>query len=200
LFLTSVQNKWLERALFICVWAISALPFSLTAAGWMNENSRYWLATPILLVSQGMLIAGLIRHVQRSSARTVFDSQPYWARNVYPIGIGILLLTIIGLSLFGWEGTLQIGRWILGSIASLLALGLLWLTPRLRVLNPVRAHWVRPTNPSWLDWGYQLLWSGYEQLSRLSNSLSNVLEGESGIMWTLLFLALFISFFTQGNP
>src|SRR6185503_18678899 len=29
LFLTSVQNKWLERALFICVWAISALPFSL---------------------------------------------------------------------------------------------------------------------------------------------------------------------------
>ena len=30
--------------------------------------------------------------------------------------------------------------------------------------------------------------------------LSNALEGESGIMWTLLFLALFISFFTQGRP
>jgi hypothetical protein len=200
LFLTSVQNRWLERALFICVWAISALPFSLTAAGWMNESSRYWLATPILLISQAMLIAGLIRHIQRSSTRPLFDSQPYWARNVYPIGIVILLLTIIGLSLFGWNGTRQIGSWILSLIASLLALGLLWLTPRLRILNPVRAHWVRPTNPSWLDWGYQILWNGYEQLSRLSNSLSNVLEGESGIMWTLLFLTLFISFFTQGNP
>jgi hypothetical protein len=31
----------------------------------------------------------------------------------------------------------------------------------------------------------------------LGNALSTLLEGESGIMWTLLFLALFISFFTQ---
>jgi len=78
--------------------------------------------------------------------------------------------------------------------------GLLWLTPRVRILNPVRAHWVRPANPSWLDWGYQAIWNGYQRLSRLSDTFSNQLEGESGIMWTLLFLALFISFFTQGSP
>ncbi|HXD11969.1 MAG TPA: hypothetical protein VN653_18015 [Anaerolineales bacterium] len=200
LFLTSVQNKWLERTLFICVWAISALPFSLTATGWVGTGSSFWYAIPFLLAAHAMLIAGLVRHIQRSSTRTVFDTQPLWARNVYPIGIGIILITMIGLALFGWDGTLQIGSWLAGLIAALVAAGLLWLTPRLRILNPVRAHWVRPTNPTWLDWGYQILWGGYQQLSRLSNSLSTVLEGESGIMWTLLFLALFISFFTQGRP
>jgi len=200
LFLTSAQNKWLERVLFICVWAISALPFSLTATAWVSEGLRFWYVLPFLLVSHAMLIAGFVRHIQRSSTRTTFDTQPLWARNVYPIGVGILLLTIIGLSLFGWSGTLQIGSWLWGFIASLLAVGLLWLTPRVRILNPVRAHWVRPTNPSWLDWGYQAIWNGYQQLSRLSNTFSNLLEGESGIMWTLLFLALFISFFTQRSP
>jgi hypothetical protein len=59
---------------------------------------------------------------------------------------------------------------------------------------------VGPSNPAWLEWVYRTLWSGYHQVSRLGNSFSALLEGESGIMWTLLFLALFISFFTQRMP
>lgn len=200
LFLTSAQTRWLERALLVGVWALSSVPFSLTAAGWVSNSLSFWYALPFLLATHAMLLAGLYRHIQRSSTRMVFDAQPLWARNVYPIGILILLLTILGLTLFGWDGALQLGSWYLGLTASLLALGLVWLTPRLRLLNPVRAHWVRPANPSWLDWVYQTIWNGYHQLSRLSNSLSNLLEGESGIMWTLLFLALFISFFTQRGP
>src|ERR1051325_8340596 len=104
------------------------------------------------------------------------------------MGISLLLLTAIGLGLFGWDGTLQLGNWFIGLLASLLALGLLWLSPRLRILNPVRAHWVRPTSVSWLDQGYQALWNLYHLLGRVSNVISNVLEGQSGIMWTLLFL------------
>jgi len=200
LFLTSMQNKWLERSLFLSVWTISALPLSLTATGWSSGDTRFWYAVPFLLAAHAMLIAGLMRQIQRSSTRAAFDNQPPWARNVYPIGIMILLITILGLTFFGWDGTLKIGPWYLGLIASFLALGLLWLTPRFRILNPVRAHWVRPANPSWLDRVYQVIWNGYQQLSRLSNSLSSMLEGESGIMWTLLFLALFISFFTRRSP
>jgi hypothetical protein len=145
-------------------------------------------------------MAGLVRHILRSSTRTASESQQPWARNVYPIGIAILFITILGLSLFGWDGTLKIGAWYLGLIASLLAGGLFWLTPRLRILNPVRAHWIQPADPSWLDSVYQAIWNLYRQLSRLSNAFSNILEGESGIMWTLLFLALFISFFIRRTP
>jgi hypothetical protein len=203
LFLSSEPNKWLLRLLFIGAWGISALPFSLTATGWNSgalNSGLTWLAWPFLISTQAMLVAGFIRHSQRTVTRLSNEDQPIWARNVYPIGIFLLLLTTILLGLFGWSGTLQLGSWFAGLIASLLAFGLLSLTPRLRVLNPVRAHWVQPVNPSWLDWSYQALWNLYRQLRWVSDGISNVLEGESGIMWTLLFLALFISFFTQRNP
>ena len=200
LFLSSEQNKWVARALYVGAWGISALPFSLSATGWNNAGIGFWLALPFLLVSHGMLIAGFIRHSQRTVGRAGVEDQPIWAKNVYPIGIFLLLVMVILLAIFGWDGTLRFGNWIMGIAATSLAIGLLWLTPRLRILNPVRAHWVRPTNASWLDRSYQLLWGIYRQLARMSNAFTNMLEGESGIMWTLLFLALFISFFTQGTP
>lgn len=203
LFLSSEQNKWLVRALFIGAWGISSLPFSLTATGWNSGVSGSWLtwlAWPFLIAAHGMLIAGFIRHSQRTTTRLSNEDQPIWARNVYPIGISLLLLVTVLLGLFGWSGSLKLGNLFVGLPAVLLALGLLSLTPRLRILNPVRAHWVRPVNVSWLDWIYQVVWNLYRQLRRVSDGISNVLEGESGIMWTLLFLVLFISFFTQRNP
>jgi hypothetical protein len=93
-----------------------------------------------------------------------------------------------------------LGNWLIGFIVSLLTFGLIWLTPRLRILNPVRAHWVRPANASWLDWAYQALWNIYRQVGRLSNAFTGLLEGESGIMWTLLFLVLFITVFARRTP
>jgi len=200
LFLSSETNRWLTRALLIGVLGISSLPFSLTATGWNSGGMNFWPAWPFLLLAHAMLMAGFIRHGQRTSTRSVNEEQPIWAKNVYPIGISLLLITIILLGLFGWSGALQFGNWIAASFATFLTIGLLWLTPRLHILNPVRAHWVRPSGASWLDWCYQATWNLYRQLRRISNTLSNVLEGESGIMWTLLFLVLFISFFTQAAP
>lgn len=203
LFLASEQHKWLTRALFVGAWGISSLPFSLTATGWDSGAPipfLAWLAWPFLIAGHAMLIAGFIRHSQRTTTRVRNEDQPVWGKNIYPIGISILLLTTILLGLFGWSGTLRLGNWFAGALVSLLTLALLWLTPRMRILNPVRAHWVRPANASWFDWGYQFLWNIYHRLGRVSNTISNMLEGESGIMWTLLFLALFISFFSQRNP
>lgn len=200
LFLSSEQNKWTKRALLIGAWGISSLPFSLSATGWNIGGVSFWPAWPPLIISHAMLLAGFIRHSQRSGTHTSNEDQPIWAKNVYPIGIFLLLMMVVLLGLFGWDGKLQFGNRIMGLITSTLAIGLLWLTPRLRILNPVRAHWVRPANASWLDRSYQTLWGIYRLLARLSTAFTNMLEGESGIMWTLLFLALFISFFSQRTP
>ena len=200
LFLSSEPNPLLVRGLWIAAFGMSALPFSLTASGW-NGDSNFFLAWIPLLAAHAMLLAGFIRHILRPPAlRVHYDEQPAWAKGVYPIGIFLLLATILLLGLFGWDASFQFGNFIAGIIVSLLTFGLIWLTPRLRVLNPVRAHWVGPSNPAWLDWTYNALWNLYQQTGRLSNIFAKILEGESGIMWTLLFLALFISFFTRGNP
>ena len=203
LFLSSEQNKWLTRALLIGAWGISGLPFTLTATGWSSgliPPLLGWLAWPLLIAAHAMLVAGFVRHSLRTTTRVSTEDQPIWGKNVYPIGISLLLLVTILLGLFGWEGTLQIGSWFVAALTTALIVGLLWLTPRLRILNPIRAHWVRPVNASWLDWGYKALWRLYRQLGRVSNVISNVLEGESGVMWTLLVLVLFASFFAQRNP
>ena len=200
IFLASARSRWMERALFIGIWGVSSFPLSLTANGWVNELTSFWYAIPLLLVAQAFLLAGYIRQSQRTSARTNFDDQPIWARNVYPLGVYVILFTILILGFFGWDGALGIGNWIAGLIASILTFGLLWLTPRFRIFNPVRAHWVGPANSNWLDTVYQTLWNLYRQTGRISNGFSKVLEGESGIMWTLLFLALFISIFIQRVP
>jgi hypothetical protein len=203
LFLSSEPNKWLDRALLIGALGISGLPFTITATGWSSGTSGVlltWLAWPFLIAAQAMLIGGYVRHSLRTTTRVSSPDQPIWAKNVYPIGIALLILTTLLLGLFGWPGTLQLGNLSAGLPAVVLAAGLVWLSPRLRILNPVRAHWVRPTSASLIDRAYEALWSLYHRLGQVSNVISNVLEGESGIMWTLLFLALFISFFTRRNP
>ena len=200
IFLASAQSRWMEKALFIGIWGVSSLPFSLTAYGWVSERAGLWYATPILLIAQAFLLAGYFRQSQRNSARTTFDDQPIWARNVYPLGIHVIFFTVLLLGFYGWSGSLQIGSWIAGLSVAILTVSLRWLTPRFRILNPVRAHWVRPTDPNWLDMIYQIFWSIYRQSGRISRTFSDVLEGESGIMWTLLFLAFFISIFIQGTP
>jgi hypothetical protein len=49
-------------------------------------------------------------------------------------------------------------------------------------------------------WAYRAARGIYRYISRTLNLFSNVLEGESGIMWTLLFLALFATIFIQQMP
>lgn len=200
LFLASAQSRWLDRVLLIGVFGVSSLPFSLTASGWVSPGQRFWLAVPLLIAAQVMLLAGYVRQSRRFTERTSFENQPIWARNVYPFGIYVILLTILLLGLFGWEGTLQVGNWIAALIASLLTFGMLRLIPRMRILNPVRAHWVRTVETSWQGVIYQTVWEIYRGIRRVTSILSNVLEGESGVMWTLLFLVLFITILSQGTP
>jgi hypothetical protein len=194
LFLSSVQNVWLNRALLVGAWSLSSLPFSLTASAWLGNLG---LAIPLVIVAQALLMAGFIRHALRPGGRDSIDSQEIWTRSVYPAGIILLIVIQLILGFIGWDGALQIGAWLQALIVSLLTFGLVWATPRFRVLNPIRAHWVSSTVSS-VDNIYQSLWTIYRLLGRISTAIIVTLEGESGVMWTLLFLILFVSLMTQG--
>lgn len=194
LFLASVQNLWLNRAMLVGAWSLSSLPFSLTAGAWLGGLGLF---LPLVIAAQALIVAGFVRHALRPAGRDSLDSQPGWARAVYPAGIGLLLFFQLLMGWLGWDGALQIGAWLQALIASLLTVGLIWASRRFRIFNPVRAHWVTATE-SRLNSLYQWLWALYRGLARLSQAVIVTLEGEGGIMWTLLFLALFISLLTQG--
>ncbi len=200
LFLSSVQQIWINRLLLIGVWAVSSLPFSLTAVGWQNSAGVLDLILPAFIVAQAFLIAGYVRHALRPSARASLESQPVWAKSIYPAGIGLLLFVQLLLGWWGWDGALQIGAWVAGLVAVFLTLGLLWAIPRFPILNPIPAHWLQPASASRLDRLYQNLGGSYRWLGRVSQTLSDILEGEAGIMWALLFLVLLVTLIAQGNP
>ncbi|MCL4530686.1 MAG: hypothetical protein M1282_14910 [Chloroflexi bacterium] len=200
LFLSSLQQIWLNRALWVGAWALSSLPFSLTAFGWQNNTSGWGFFLPVFLIAQAFIMTGYVRHAMRPSTRAPLSAQPVWAKMVYPAGIGLLLLIQFILGFVGWDGAFAIGTIPAGIAASLLTLGLLWATPRFAFLNPVRAHWVQPSVTPRLDQLYQNLWVLYRWLGRLTQSISNVLEGDGGIMWTLLFLIFFVLLITQRKP
>ena len=196
LFLASVQQVWLNRVLLVGVWSLSALPFSLTASAWLGNLGFF---TPFVIAAQALLVAGFVRHALRPSGRDTFESQPGWARSVYPAGILLLIVCQIFLGFTGWEGALQVGAWPQAGITALLTFGLVWATPRFRVFNPIRAHWVTPVSSNVGNF-YSGLWAVYRVFGRVSSTITATLEGEGGIMWTLLFVILFISLLTQGAP
>jgi hypothetical protein len=199
LFLASVQQAWLNRTLLIGAWALSSLPLSVSALAWQSNIAGLDFALPLFLIAQALIIAGFVRHALRPSTRPSLESQPPWAKSVYPAGIGLLLFVQLMLGLWGWDGASQIGMPAVGIAASLLTLGLLWAIPRFPILNPARAHWI-PSTPSRLDRLYQNLWTWYRWLGRIGQTMSDILEGEAGIMWTLLFLVLFVSLIIHRNP
>jgi len=196
LFLAAAQLVWVDYALLVGVWSLSSLPFSLTASAWLG-NLGFFM--PFVAVAQALLMAGFARQALRSAGRIALESQPGWANKIYPAGIILLVFFQLLLGLMGWDGALQVGAWLQALITSLIAFGLIWATPRLRVLNPVRAHWVNATT-SGLGTVYGGFWVIYRLLGRISNAITVTLEGEGGVMWTLLILILFVSFLTQGTP
>jgi hypothetical protein len=197
LFLSSAHHIWLSRALWIGMWGITALPLSITATGWGSNIRIFWPVWPFLLLAQALLLAGYLRHTTRPILRTNLETLDRAAFYVYPIGIGVLLATVLLLGLWGWGGALKVGAWLPALFGVLLGGLTIWLTPRLRVLTPLRAHWVQPAAASGMDWFFRGLWGIYRLLGRLSNSFTTILEGDGGVMWTLLFLVLFISLLSQ---
>lgn len=196
LFLSSVQNLWLNRALLIGALSLSSLPFTLTSGGWLSGLG--WFA-PLVIAAQALLMAGFVRHALRTSGRDALQDQPNWARTMYIAGIGALVLTQVLLGLFGWDGARQIGAWLHALLASLLTVGLVYAAPRFRIFNPIRAHWVNSSSPQ-LGGIYNFFWSLYHGLGQVSQSMITMLEGDGGIMWTLLFLILFVSLMSRGTP
>jgi hypothetical protein len=116
------------------------------------------------------------------------------------VGIGLLLLLPLLLGLWGWDGAFQLGSLVNSIFAALLTAALVWAVPRLRILNPVPAHWLRPMSGGRFDAVYQAFLGVYHWLASIFQTITDVLEGEAGLMWTLLFLVLFIVLIVQRTP
>jgi hypothetical protein len=206
LFLYSVRQIWLTRIFVLASLFMLSLPFTLTASAWFGNLPLPFLLWPIFVLAHAMFAAGYLRHLFHPS-EVEFAQLPNWSQATYVLGMGLLLLTILLGSIWGWAGALKMGVWTTG-VAVLLFSGIVFFAsfylPRIALLKPLIASGPPSINrkPSRLAVIFSLLARVfsffYQLIGSLSIYLSDLLEGDGGLLWTLLLLILLISFI-RGN-
>jgi hypothetical protein len=209
LFLFSARRN---RILFIPalgVLGLAGLPFTPAASGWTGLlTSPFSFLDIVFILAVALLIIGYVRHALR--AEDALETLDRWIQIVYPFGLILLVITSWVIGIFGWPGSLTADVWWGGLAAAVLATGgWLWihLSSRFRIMQ------ARP--PSWfvmlmrqsgnglaaffrLDWAYQLLGLLFQLLQRIVQMINTILEGEGGMLWVLLLLALLVSLVQSG--
>lgn len=197
LFLFSAQQKWLTRLLLVSLFSLSALPFSLTASGWMSNTNIGWGYWLFFIPAQTLLLAGYVQHA-RHPVGSELESHPKWTRSIYFSGISLLVVVMLLLGLWGWDGARTLGIWWVSGTVLLLGITLLWLQTRLHLLQTPQMRWVKPVTKSGINHIYNNLWSLYRLFTNIANFITKTLESDGGVIWTLLFIVLFASLLAGG--
>lgn len=190
------------------------IPYTLAASGWsalLGEGVS--LAGIVMIICHAMLVGGYLRYIlEADSAVTGLEK---YARITYPLGLILIIQTMLVLNLVGWPDVLTIGVWW-GSLVSIgLVLAGAFLTKKFnfqltgdgfktkfpfyrlghQVLNVLRVVFS-------LDWIYAIARWLFARLSDIAGFFRQVLEGEAGVLWSLFFLLMMaILIYTQvGQP
>jgi hypothetical protein len=198
LFLFSARQRGLLWLPVLAIWGISALPYSPTSTGWNTGNHSSWLFLIPLLPAQAFLMAGFFRH-SLHPGETSFESQARWAKILYPTGLLLPVGVQALLGIWGWNGIRQWGNWPAAVIALLLAIGFSILSSTILLRAAPASGPGRWTEILRIDWLFKLLGNVYRFLGQIASLITSMLEGEGGILWSLLLLVLILSILSTLN-
>ncbi len=195
LFLYSARQRSLLWLLAPGLWALSTLPFSVSASGWSGSASS-WLFLIPFLPAQALLMAGFARHALHPG-ETSFESQERWSKFIYPLGFFLLAGISILSGLWGWDGARTVGPWGLALAALGLSVALFLLAVRfLSRASPVVTQW---SDVMRLGWFYRSVDAVFRLLENLARLITSALEGEGGILWSFLLLVLILTLLAAGG-
>ena len=196
LFLLSSQEKNILWSAGVCLWGLTAMPFSPAAGIWILRDGFSWLLLLVILPSQALLVSGFIHHLGRPGDRLPV-SRERWHQIPYVIGIVFLCLIIILLGLWGWVGAARLGTWWASIIVVGLAVLFLLLGSRIKV-KPQSGFFLRQERATRLVMN-KVGETTVAWVEKALHAISSTLEGEGGIIWSILILVLILSLLTLGG-
>lgn len=208
-FLYSEHRKQFLAIPLVGIIALSGLPFTPSASGLPGLSVfPFNLPDIVFILVHAVLLAGTYRQLMR---KTNQQRHERWMVAVYIFGLVLLILCHWLIGLFGMPIPLQAGIWWVAMISILVAaivLLFIWFwqksglavflrkDPRLelgrRVFNVLEAI-LR------LDWFYWIIGLMLKEVQGVIEFFTHLLEGEGGVLWTLLLILLLASFLVFGG-
>lgn len=208
--LYSARSKSILVIPLLGILGLSGLPFTPAAGGWSGLISAHFgFVDTLFILAHLLLLEGYLRHVFLSGES--FKYLEKWVHFVYPLGLSVLISSHWIVGVLGGNNLLTAGVWWAGIISSSLAVGLWMLIvrvirPRLlaqegvsRFLNVGRIIINALERFFQFNWLFQIFGFVFHLIQRLVLVISNILEGQGGILWTCLLLVLLFSILNQGG-
>jgi hypothetical protein len=206
LFLYSTRGRRLTVIPLVAILGIVGLPFTPVAYGWQGVIvSGGFFRNVLLIFSMCLVLLGYLSHATIQT--TLLSKKERWIWITYPMGLILLILTqwlVFLLSDLSWYSA---GVIYASLVAFLLPLIFFFLFQRyfsnseyqefLRgILRPVGKIFTEVLS---LRWVYRLLWTILGLIQKIVNAFTNLLEGQGGIIWVIVFLIMFITLITAGD-
>lgn len=208
LFLYSGRARFSFVLPLLAAIAVIGLPFTPASSGWgglLGETTTLFSLVMILVVA--LLVVGLLRHAL-SPGESLKEMQG-WIKVAYPLGLLILAGSSWIIALTGSRDSLTANKWPASVAAFILAPGLSVLVLRqhrlialeqsitwLDVILQAVGRWL--ANFFSLRWLYATLQDFLGLVRRLVEGFSLVLEGEGGVLWAMVLLALLLTILIPG--
>jgi len=210
LFFFSARRRQVLFIPLLAILGIMGLPFNPAAAGWQGvATTPFNTYQPLYLLAVLCLVWGYLRHTLR--AREELYRMERWVHTVYPMGMLFLILGQWVVGIIGWPGSLTVGAWWASiALAFLAGLGMVAAYSfRKRFTNEtVTGRWVGVfidrTGGALsaffrLNWLYRFITWIYQVLQSMIQLLTAIFEGDGGILWSMVMLALLISLIWMGG-
>lgn len=211
LFLFSPRVQRINFLLFFGLLGLLGLPFTPAASGWaglVGNGFNIW--TVAFIIAHGLMVLGYLdRALQPGGMAGTLEA---WARVAFPLSLIVMIQSMIVLGLIGWPGSFTLGIWWLSLISNALIISVVFFIHRFGARSPYfqlpassgvksAMDWLFPRlEPVFrLEWLYRVVWRVYNFLGKIMKLLSVILEGEGGILWTILILVLLITILTGGG-
>lgn len=189
---------------------LAGLPFTPAAAGIAGfAAAPFHLWDLIFILNLALMIAGYAR-LSLMAGDSLADLER-WVLGVYPPGLILLALSGWLIAALGFPGGLSAGIWWASILALILAAPAFWLLRLIKyddagaLTAPGRAESVVTFFRSMispvlrLSWLYRLLWLVFAGFQRLLRMITRVLEGQAGVLWALLLVALLLTVLAGGG-
>lgn len=202
LFLYTARTRKLIFIPAVALLSLTGLPFTPASAGWEGLIATpFTLGDAVLILSVSLLLAGYARLALQPAGS--YSELEGWVKGFYPVGLTWLLASGWIAAVLGLSGGFSLSFWqpAVAAVMGAVALGLAGRQARRFHALPFSPALARAIKSVWgwltrflqFNWLYEFLWAFYRALRRLVAFLTLLFEGEGGLLWSFLLLALMLT-------